>query len=379
MSTSTLNRIVFPVAVDLSGLSALSLHKSLASNPRHGTDGQIRHTSIFQYVYRNMREEVLSAFKKLPIQGQDEVLTVAIGPGSFGDLPLEPLLNKGHMIGVDIDLESMQFGAASLPKELQQKIYMLTLDASLYISKFLEGVEALLNKYLRPSISLFQDIYHLVETTINLANSRNLPFYDQSIDFWVCNICIDTFFAVTKNLFLDLISFKYKYKYKQQTNDLFNRTISIGEHRDSIYNFLELGLQRLHGAYVEKHFREIARILKPGGVAVVSIKKALFAGYDFKQQEGTIGICFGEGAKKQHNDERIVYEEGKSYRFVDVQMGGRENRVDMFPSDYRMTTLAGNLPLTILDQYNFWYCSAWSSQKNGGHINLSEAIVVQKP
>ncbi len=100
---------------------------------------------------------------------------IVLGLGNGIDIPLKQLAEQfDKIIGIDIDLKTMERTKMSLPGELRNKVELKTLDLTGIVAEFSQKVEAFAQKFPKPK---FNEFYQkIAELIINLRPKRpDLP------------------------------------------------------------------------------------------------------------------------------------------------------------------------------------------------------------
>lgn len=368
-------------ALDKSKIAALRPHPKLLS---YYQGFQYNYRPIYASVNGFLKNEAFLASQQTSTRPSEEgFCAIEIGPRQFADFPLHRLLNRGRVIGVDIDRNAMCETRNSLPKTLRQRLVTLPLDVSLFASRYINELEKVFLKTPNKREDLsFDKIYSAVDRVIAFLEKQSLPFTNESVDFFDISYTFDHMTALSVNVFIHGILLEI-YE-AEQINEFFGGT--------NFTDFSQYATGQLYLALTKRYFEEIFRILKQGGVAMATDRQ-IITDAEFKESSTTIMIETDRlnpmesrlpdaarlNIKKGRNLEQIVQEpkyfwETKNRSLVRISVGEREDRLEIDGlGNFR--DLARAAGLDIVDHFTYWNPLDVDLQK----ITLDEAVIVQKP
>jgi SAM-dependent methyltransferase len=341
--------------------------KKLVTGSGHATFPDL---PIAKRVQAGMQKETLAASQQAT--AEEPFCTVEVGPGNFGDIPLVALLEQGSVTGLDIDEAAMR--TAVVPPVLQDRLILLPVDASLYISRFCAALERAFAGGTPSLAKLRSKTFNpIVDKIIASAGEWHLPFEDRSVNFWVANAVLCNFFDLSKIIFDQIVLEKYPLKPFQHYA---KKVLDSGKTNEEA---IMATLRQLQIAYIQQHFTEIARVLKPGGIALVSAKRKAFRATAFDPQRGTIEVPVGAGSKIENEGEELRHTpDGRPYRILHAPMGQREARPRFGVDHFIYTALAQHSGLKMLDSFLYWFCRDYNPASDTAAVIINEAVVMQK-
>ena len=244
------------------------------------------------------------------VQKKPNLMTLAFGPRAFEDFPLEEMLKRGHVVGLDIDFDAMRNAKAKLGA-LSSAFTPLHIDASLFANKFVDTVRNII--FSEPALS-DKMAERLVASIDSLKPRKALPLKAGSFDLVVSISTMGSFTAQAVNLLI--VKYLWERYGRRAVHDYFSDYVNEGQKRIMKGDLLFRAFARLHRRIAQAHSAEISRLLTRGGVAIVSdheLKASIFNNsgkFSVPAREFSPADGYFENVGLESTDARISFDVG---------------------------------------------------------------------
>ena len=224
--------------------------------------------------FRMMSRVVSRAHGSLCSNGTKECTAVIFGGKECADVPLELLVGNGFVYLVDVDVESLRVARDKIgDPSLRDRVEIVLMDASLFENRLIDEAQSLLRRNPKDIDRAFQSVValnrHAATEDPGLFADTRLPIEKNSVGFVVSSMTLSQFMIGYVQLLVKMFLDHYG---RERTREYFlseSRTGvgSDGSHRVDELQHSTFSLARRATA---KHVRELGRIVKPGGVVILS-------------------------------------------------------------------------------------------------------------
>ncbi|MCX5750399.1 MAG: hypothetical protein NT099_01810 [Candidatus Saganbacteria bacterium] len=346
--------------------------KDFAPHPRlvrHWTDaGELTPPPGLEKSRGFIQKEVKKAADHVPASA-NPLKTLIVGPAYFTDVPLKHLLERGRVVGVDVNLAAMEETRQDLTESEQPKLECLQGDASLFATRALETVETEI-EHGSLDDRLFAAVYNSIGRTIQNLRTLRYPFAEGEFDTVVAMSTVTqltmTFAAVLDDIFADKFGADPAFAF-------FNSPSPIeGATKGDLLHSL---LSELNQRVFMQQFREFARMVKRGGVVFVSdhIFRALALGFNRTTATVNMQGIYPNSFMQQELNLRLNTKSTK----LKVRVREKEGRI-LLSRETSLYAKVRKSRLTVLDRFCFWNLTDVDDATGTYELSLDEAIVATK-
>jgi len=298
--------------------------------------------------------------------------TLIIGPGYFSNLPLEYLLARGEVVGVDVYLDAMQEAKKCLKPHEQARLACVQVDASLFASPAIDFLEEEISQGALDA-NLFVSLHNSGVQAVENMPRQHYPFRDEGFDLIICISTLAQLTMTFAGIIQDLLEEKFD---QEAVQSFFAAKVRgggcRGDYIGSIY-------AQIFDAVFMSQFREFARMLKMNGALFVSDHFLRGECGRFEGSRGQVlfsslspNCDYQSGGKIEFTSEAGLSEQG-----IEIRLRERDLRMSVSGDDM-LSKKASAANLGILDSFWFWNLASYFDEENIYEVSFDEAVVAAK-
>ncbi len=336
-----------------------------------------------------MKNVTLGAREHLRASPLGNRTAVVLGAKECADVPLQALAKDGRVYLVDVDVESLNVAKDSLKdSSLRERVFVVWMDASLFGTALLERAQALMNESRLDIDGAFQAIVAMhadaPEKDRGLFAGNQLPIKKGSVDLAISSMTLSQFaigyLQALVKLFLDVVGREQARRYFLPVNAASEDGLE-GENR---FVKLQRSTSSLAQKATEAHIRELCRIVKKGGVIVLS-DHALHGRCTFvaNHQVEVATASLGPYSKNPEEEKVLRYRgdsQGRPPSSLKVDITAPDPTMTIEGADALKTALERDGRVQILNEHGWWWVTERAKDFDADspvwHVSYVEAFTL---
>ncbi|MFH1825753.1 MAG: hypothetical protein ABH823_00475 [bacterium] len=323
--------------------------------------------SLHGNVNNFLRAELLSLRAQLGLEGQQS-LVLALGQNNYIEYPDE-LFENGFVIGLDADVDAMKSVESRLGKNSDHAV-SLEIEASLVGNEIVEGAIAAVEKYSEWSDEMLADLIRLFQ---EINPERELPIEDEAVDMYAALEFVEC--SLAKIINAVMVGYLWP-KYGQRASRSFLSEPAPGYAGQKMKgNLLMEASNRLYHRLMQFQLAEARRVLKPGGLALVTSHALRFNADIYYQQHFRFPWSRMFPADQMMLDIGVENAEGQA----DVRIGQRAEGIVVSGIDSLSAMTAELEGFEVVDTFSYWGVQRLGHPELGCAVyQLDNAVVLKR-